>query len=251
MHLDHDEQSAFNEFSAEGWVEEITDTIKSGKEATVYRCKAGPRVDGEFVALKVYRELKQRSFRNDAIYLEGRVVREGRAIIEGRIARAMKKKTPMGQVFHLTLWVMYEYETLTTLYNAGAGVPKPIKNTSNAILMEYLGDAEAVAAPLNTLQFTNEEARSLFDTLMEEVELWLACDLVHADLSAYNIVYWNGRPMVIDFPQAVDPRFNGNALDLLTRDITNLCTYFRKYGIDADGHEIAMSLWERWKLGEL
>ncbi len=245
MHLDHDEQSAFDTFYAEGWVGEILDAIKSGKEATVYRCKAGPRVDAQFVAMKVYRELKQRSFRNDTVYQEGRVIGDG------RVARAIKKKTPMGQVFHLTLWVMYEYETLATLYNAGAGVPKPIKKTANAILMEYLGDAEATAAPLNTLQFSNEEAKPLFDTLMEEVELWLACDIVHADLSAYNVVYWQGRPMVIDFPQAVDPRFNPHALDLLTRDITNLCTYFRKYGIQADGSDIALNLWDRYKRGEL
>jgi RIO kinase 1 len=245
MELEHSTQSAFDTFSAEGWVTGILDTIKSGKEATVYSCKAGPRVDTEFVALKVYRDLKHRNFRNDSIYQEGRVIGDG------RVARAMKKKTPMGQVFHLLLWVDHEYETLCALYNAGAGVPKPVTKTANAILMEYLGDAEAVASPLNMLDFSPEEARGLFDGLMQEIELWLACDIVHADLSAYNIVHWQGRPMVIDFPQAIDPRFNPHALDLLTRDITNLCTHFRKYGIQSDGAEIARSLWERYKLGEL
>lgn len=251
MHLDNDEQSAFTFFSDAGWITEVVDTVKTGKEATVYRCKAGSRVDVEFLAMKVYCDLKERDFKNDAIYWEGRVVRDGRAIVPSRIARAMQKKTTLGRAIHLYLWVDHEYETLSMLYNAGAGVPKPVAKTTNAILMEYLGDAEAVASPLNMLDFSPEEARGLFDGLMQEIELWLACDIVHADLSAYNIVYWKGRPMVIDFPQAVDPRFNPHALDLLTRDITNLCTHFRKYGVEADGSEIAQNLWERYKRGEL
>ena len=91
----------------------------------------------------------------------------------------------------------------------------------------------------------------MFENLMREIELWLTCDIVHADLSAYNVVYWQGRPMVIDFPQAVDPRFNSHALDLLVRDITNICTYFKRYGIEADGTQIAFDLWERYKRGDL
>lgn len=251
MFLDQNEQTAFATFSDAGWITEILDTIKSGKEATVYRCKAGPRYAEKFLALKVYCDLKERNFKNDAIYMEGRVFREGKIIGDCRMARAMKKKTTLGQAIHLYLWVDHEYETLCTLYNAGAGVPKPIAKTNNAILMEYLGDEEATAGPLNTVVLADDEARTMFSALMDEIELWLACDIVHADLSAYNIVYWKNRPMVIDFPQAVDPRFNGNAFDLLSRDITNLCKHFRKYGIESDAGEIADNLWERWKLGQL
>ena len=245
MNPDHSAQSAFDTFSGEGWVTEILDTIKSGKEATVYSCRAGERAGEDFVAMKVYHELKHRAFRNDSMY------REGRLILDDRITRAVKKKTPLGQTIQLMMWVDHEYQTLATLYNAGAGVPKPITKTSNAILMQYLGDAESPAAPLSMLHLPDEAARPLFDGLMSEIELWLACDIVHADLSAYNVVYWQGRAMVIDFPQAVDPRFNPHALDLLTRDIANLCTYFKRYGIEADGARIAGDLWERYKFGEL
>ena len=36
------------------------------------------------------------------------------------------------------------------------------------------------------------EARTLFDRLMENVRLMLEHHLVHADLSAYNVLYWEG-----------------------------------------------------------
>ena len=58
---------------------------------------------------------------------------------------------------------------------------------------------------------------------MRNVELMLAYDRVHGDLSAYNVLYRDGEVRIIDFPQAVDPRFNSNALYLLERDIEHLC----------------------------
>jgi len=74
---------------------------------------------------------------------------------------------------------------------------------------------------------------------------------VHADLSAYNVLYWQGRARIIDFPQAIDPRFNSNALSLLTRDIENICRYMSRYGVEHDARRIANQLWWRFKKAEL
>jgi RIO kinase 1 len=72
---------------------------------------------------------------------------------------------------------------------------------------------------------------------MRNIELMLACDRVHGDLSAYNVLYAGpGEIRIIDFPQAVDARFNSNALMLLERDIGNICAY---------------SLWSRYLRSEL
>ncbi len=87
--------------------------------------------------------------------------------------------------------------------------------------------------------------------LLRNVELWLAHDTIHGDLSAYNVLYWEGRVRVIDFPQAVDARANPNARDLLARDVANLCTYFARQGIRADPDRIAGELWRRFLRAEL
>ncbi len=77
---------------------------------------------------------------------------------------------------------------------------------------------------------------------MGNIELWLANNYVHADLSAYNVLYWQGEIRVIDFPQAVDARFNPNARTLLTRDIKNICHYAARFGLERNGQCIAERL---------
>ena len=42
-------------FFDEGWITEVIRPVKSGKEATVYLCRAGDRTGEELVAAKVYR----------------------------------------------------------------------------------------------------------------------------------------------------------------------------------------------------
>src|SRR5262245_43798084 len=74
MSFTHDEVlSALEPFVHEGWITEIVREIKSGKEATVYCCRGGPRTTEPQLAAKVYRPIESRRFRNDAIYQAGRM----------------------------------------------------------------------------------------------------------------------------------------------------------------------------------
>ena len=75
--------------------------------------------------------------------------------------------------------------------------------------------------------------------------------MVHADFSAYNVLWWEGRPVVIDFPQAVDARTNRNSHELLARDVENLCRHFTRYGVGTDAGQLTSSLWNRYLFSEL
>ena len=55
------------------------------------------------------------------------------------------------------------------------------------------------------MQLEQSEAQALFERLLQNLEIMLGCQRVHADLSAYNVLYWEGQLKIIDFPQAVDP----------------------------------------------
>jgi RIO kinase 1 len=62
--------------------------------------------------------------------------------------------------------------------------------------------------------------------------------VVHADLSGFNLLYGPDGLVAIDFPQAVDARFNPNALSLLGRDIDNVCRFFSRYGVQANSNAL-------------
>jgi len=238
-------QSALDYFFAEGMIREVLYTVKSGKEATVFCCQAQPSMGMELVAAKVYRPRNNRSFKNDAIYQEGRV------ILKGQVRRAIENKSRFGREAQFAIWVNYEYETLKALYKAGADIPRPLASTDHAILMEYLGDRQQSAPLLQHVELSRVEARVIFDQLMRNIELCLLHNYIHADLSAYNVIYWQGKARIIDFPQAIDPRFNPNALALLSRDIENICRYVARFGLEYDGQRIARQLWWRFRNAEL
>jgi RIO kinase 1 len=238
-------EEALDYFFAEGMITEILYPVKSGKEASVYCCRADPSTGAELVAAKIYRPRNHRGFKNDAVYLEGRV------IIPARVRRAVQNKSRFGRQAQFGMWVNHEFEVLTALSRAGADIPHPIARTENAILMEYFGDREKAAPSLGGSELTSDQARAVFDSLLGNVELWLAHNYIHGDLSAYNVLYWQDQAKTIDFPQAVDPRFNPNAFSLLTRDIENICHYLARYGLVYDGRRIAERLWHRFRNAQL
>jgi RIO kinase 1 len=228
----------------------ITDVlrqIKGGKEATVYCCAAHPSTGFELIAAKVYRPRMFRNLRNDAQYRQGReeLDRQGKGVRNRRALLAMKQGTRFGKELRHTSWLRHEYATLSLLHAAGADVPQPITCSDNAILMEYLGDVDSAAPPLSDVTLDRAEARPLFERLMYNVDLMLSQARVHGDLSAYNVLYWDGAVRLIDFPQAVDPFINADAYELLARDIQRLCQYFTRYSIAADAKALANELWSR------
>lgn len=238
-----DALEALDEFQARGLIGELLGVVRIGKEASVYACRGGDGV----IAAKVYRR-RQFRFKNDAVYQQARSRELG---IGGRQLRAFEKKSRFGMEMRSGSWVSREYETLRLLHAAGADVPRPIAASGEAVLMEYFGEHPRPAPQLVELRLEEEEARVLLQRVLNNVELFLACDRVHGDLSPYNVLYWEGDIRVIDLPQAVDPRFNQDAYDLLRRDLENVCRYFERFGAVADARAIARDLWTRFLRSEL
>jgi len=104
---------------------------------------------------------------------------------------------------------------------------------------------------LRHVQLDRQEAPRLFERLMSNVELMLRLNRIHGDLSPFNVLYWQGHVKVIDFPQAIDPRENRAAYELLSRDIDNLCRHFAKFGVVSDAHRIASRMWTKYLRAEL
>lgn len=91
--------------------------------------------------------------------------------------------------------------------------------------MEFIGH-DQVAPRLIDIELDNTFACSALESILKNVEVLLECGVVHGDLSAYNILLWQGKPWIIDLPQAVDIRRNPHKDELLKRDLDNVMHYF-------------------------
>ncbi len=225
----------------EHFLTDVVRPIKSGKEAVVYCCRADASLGRDLVAAKVYRPLETRSFKRDAVYQQGR---ERGSRPDARVLRALGKKTQHGQTHKFSAWIAHEMRTLEILHAAGADVPEPIERNGPVILMEYFGDIDNPAPVLLGVDLDPGEAAPLYAGVLRNVELFLIHHRIHADLSAYNMLYWNGAVTIIDFPQSVDPRYNDDAFDLLVRDLRTVNGFFAAAGADiVDPTEHALRLW--------
>jgi len=244
--------SSLRDFYDQGLITDVLAAIKGGKEASVYRCKTAPHavasVGSELVAAKVYRPRQLRNLRNDALYRQGRPVltAEGKQVknSDTRIMRALGKKTGFGMQVQHTSWLMYEFTTLDTLYRADAAVPRPIAASENALLMGYCGDESSAAPTLIEISFSSGEAYTLFTEVQRNLRILLENDMIHGDLSAYNILYWEGKITLIDFPQVVNRRNNPQAQEIFRRDVRRVCEYFSRMGVTCHPDQIAETLWQ-------
>jgi RIO kinase 1 len=191
-----------------------------------------------------------RNLRNDSMYRQGRgmLQSDGKEANprDRRMVRAVDQKTAYGAQLQHTSWLMYEYTTMRDLHQLGAAVPEPIVASENAILMTYIGDENMAAPTLNAVRLEQDEAEFLFKEVLRNIELMLSQHIVHGDLSAYNILYWEGQITLIDFPQVIDVRTNDNGYMILHRDVTRICEYFAKQGVDCDAQALTDDLWARY-----
>ncbi len=219
---------------ADGVIEEVVARLKSGKEADLWLVRHG----GEIVAAKVYKARQARSFKNNAAYKEGRQVRDTRT------QRAMDRGSRFGQAAAEEAWKAKEADALHTLHAAGVRVPKPVMFYEGVLLMELVVDADGRPAPrLVDVHLPRERAAALYADLRGQMVQMLCCDLVHGDLSPYNVLLGSGGPVVIDLPQVVGAAHNSQAEAFFQRDLQNLRRFFAAHdpALDAsaaDGREI-------------
>jgi len=237
--------NSLGNFYDEHWLDDVVRLLKGGKEASVYLCTGNETTQASYLAAKVYRPRMFRQLRKDHQYREGRTDLDasGNQITEDGMLQAMRSKSKYGLELLHTSWIEYEYQALADLHAAGGQVPRPYARGHNAILMEYIGDFSQSAPLLVDVQLEPAEAQRLFDHLLSNIEIMLSQERVHGDLSAYNILYWDGGITLIDFPQVVSPQGNSSAYQIFERDVLQVCDYFARQGVAVRPRQLAAELW--------
>ncbi|MDJ0521744.1 MAG: RIO1 family regulatory kinase/ATPase [Planctomycetota bacterium] len=232
-------------FYVDEWFTDVLFRVKGGKEATVYCCRAHPATGLDLIAAKIYRPRMFRAMKNDSLYKIGRLIRSSEGKYpDDRTARALKKRSRYGRALDAGAWCMHEVEMLETMWDAGVQVPRVIENTHNAILMEFVGDEYQAAPILQSVSLERDEAEALWERLVHYVRAMLGAYVVHADLSPYNLLYWDEELHVIDLPQAVDAIRHPQAYELFARDVDRIAAYFVRQGLEIDAQGLAFDLWQ-------
>jgi len=210
--LDERTHEILRKLLVNGPLEHITGIISAGKEAHVYLAYDQNHKE---VAVKIYKIDV-----NTSKWMRNYIIGDPRF-----------KKVPHNISKIIFLWASKEYKNLKRAHRVGLAVPKPILIKNNVLIMEYIGFGSIPAPKLKDIK-KPMKLDILFDEILTFIkELYQKARLVHGDLSEFNILYHNQKPIIIDISQAVDIQ-HPKAEIYLVRDIKNIFNYFGKQGIN-------------------
>ncbi len=228
---------------ADGVIDAVVSRLKSGKEADLFLVEHR----GEVLAAKVYKARQDRNFRNNAAYTEGRQVRNTRT------QRAMDKGSRFGRAAAEEAWKTKEADALHALHAAGVRVPKPVIFYEGVLVMELVLGPDGHPAPrLVDAAIPAGQAAALYADLRAQAIRMLTCDLVHGDLSPYNVLLGHAGPVVIDFPQVIGAAHNRQAERFFERDLEAIRRFFAQHdpGLQAAASD-AREIWRAYERREL
>ena len=200
---------ALNEMIARGDFSYLNGVVRAGKEARVYW---GVTADGSPRAVKIYLT-SSAEFKRRMRYIAG----------DKRF-----QKLPGSVRQMIRLWVQKEYKNLRLAEEAGIRVPKPYSFNQNVVVMEFIGQPPA---PAPVFAETEVDASDYEWTIATIRDLYRKAELVHADLSEFNIFKAGpGERVLFDMGSAVLAS-HPESKALLLRDITNVVRFFKRRGV--------------------
>jgi Serine/threonine protein kinase involved in cell cycle control len=207
-----------------GIVSRMIHIISKGKEADVYLAEAGEKVNEEYVVLKIFNQ-ENTSFKRRTEYVKGDPRFDGvRADVRSIIR----------------IWCRKEYGNLKIAEEAQVSAPKPYYFKGNVLAMQLIGDDGVPSPILKDIEIENPER--VLDEIIENMKRLYSANLVHGDISEYNILIKDGMPFLIDIGQGVSLG-HPKAGEFLERDVTNILYYFKKtYGVERNQEKVVSQI---------
>jgi RIO kinase 1 len=201
------------ELQSRGYFDEIIGPLEVGKESNVFIANKGKKK----IIIKIYR-IQNCDFKRMFQYI---------------------KKDPRYDFLHnkrreiIFAWTQREYKNLIRADRGKVRVPKTLAWKYNILIEEFIGDEKA-APPLKDAYPENPE--KFFQEVIKQMKLLYKCGLIHGDLSSFNILNYNEKPVLIDFSQGTLIK-TPNSEELLDRDVKNILQFFKKLNVQADFKE--------------
>jgi len=191
-----------------GVIRSVSGVVDAGKESRVY---AAEDASGKSVALKIYLTSSSEFRKGISQYIDG----------DERFRRVKRDTRQL-----IYQWTKKEFRNLSEAQAVGVRVPKPYVSVANVLAMEFIGEA-GERDPLLRESLPTDPEQFLVHVLDFVKILYSKANLIHADLSEYNIMVQNESPVFIDLAQGV---LSSHPLAdvFLKRDIKNTLHFFSK-----------------------
>ena len=189
-------------------IDEIHGVVNAGKEARVYW---GKNPKGIELAIKIYLTSSAEFKKGMIPYIEG----DPRFVHIRRDTRSL-----------IYTWAQKEFKNLQRAKDAGVNVPEPLAVEKNVLVMNFIGK-DGVRAPLMKETYLEDSEKILKLLLTYLKRLYRKAGLVHADLSEYNVMIWEKKPVIFDVAQSVLIK-HPLAEKFICRDLENLHRYFKR-----------------------
>ncbi|MHA1401988.1 MAG: serine protein kinase RIO, partial [Candidatus Heimdallarchaeaceae archaeon] len=155
-----------------GLIKEISHVVSTGKEANIYHAYGE---EGKELAIKIYRTTTS-IFKQNWRYVEG----------DPRFKHYKK-----GTYSFIYLWAKKEFKNLQRMEKVGIPVPSPIFVRKNVLVMDFIGKEREAAPQLRDVSLKKKKIAEVYEKLVDYITLlYTKGNLVHADLSEYNILYF-------------------------------------------------------------
>jgi len=210
---------AIHILAKKGYFDVLEFVISTGKEAHVFRAVDS---SGTYRAVKIYTILTS-DFKNMEKYIAGDI---------------RFKNVKQGKRELVFAWTRKEFRNLEILMRSKCASPQPFAYKENVLVMEFIGE-EGVASPtLKERGMDASEADDFYNQVIEFVaKAFFRGNLIHADLSEFNILVNDQKLVMIDVGQAV-LNSHPKAKEFFERDCTNVAKYFSKHGLKKSKEDV-------------
>lgn len=188
--------------------------LSTGKEANVYYARGA---NNQEYAVKIFKT-SILVFKDRDKYVSG----------EFRFRNGYCKSNPRKMV---KIWAEKEMRNLKRLHAAGIPAPYPHLLKSHVLIMDFLGSDGWCAPRIRDANLSSDELNECYRSIVIDMRrMFQDCNLVHGDLSEYNLLWHNQQCITIDVSQSVE-QSHPFASDFLRKDVSNVTEFFAKRNI--------------------
>lgn len=201
-------------------IEKLNGVVGHGKESTVLHATGRDHEDnpGQEVAIKIFRSDNNVAFKTRDTYNKSK-------------CPSYKFDKPRSKNDSLNKWAERGFKNLKLLRRANINCPDAISLKKHVLVMSFLGLDAAPSPQLKEARLDEDQLRSSYEQVVDIMErMYKECDLIHGDLSEYNLLWHNNQVFVIDVSQSMFTS-HPNANSFLYRDCKNILEFYRKSGL--------------------